>query len=233
MSHWDERAVAVADPAAVNIEDVYQRELELEFVLGQLIGRDKILEVGCGNGFNSSVLPVTDAFDVSEDMIRRAQIDHPGPRYFVGDVTDPWADYGRYDAVVCIRTLINLPDLADQRVAIRNMLRWLRPGGALVLVEGFSNGFRALSELRQEVGLPPLEPSPVNTYTDVADVADLLGEPIFHTGTYDVLTRVVLPLFGLANGAGPYHPLLLTIARQLGNDRTERYARVRGWSVVR
>jgi SAM-dependent methyltransferase len=247
-AHWDERARGVGDASSVNIEDIYQRELELEFVRSHLTGSERLLEVGCGNGFNTTAyrdrVESIDAFDFSGDMVDRAKRDHPDPkiRYYEASVVDPSAATAcSYDVVVCIRTLINLVDLAAQRAAIENMLSWLRPGGTLVLLEGFSDGFGALGELRQSLGLPTVVPASINTYCAVADIEDLLtagGEIVgtFHTGTWDVLTRVVLPLIaGPENvqGVGPFHPALLEIARVLGNDRTQELARLRGWAIRR
>lgn len=246
--HWDERARGVDDAASVNIEDVYQRELELEFVRSQLTGNERLLEVGCGNGFNTTRyrdhVASIDAFDLSGDMISRANRDHPDPkiRYYQASVLDPSAaSAGTYDAVVCIRTLINLADLAAQRASIENLFSWLRPGGLLVLVEGFTDGFQALSELRHSLSLPTLSPASINTYCAVAEIQDLLdggGELVatFHTGTWDVLTRVVLPLIAgpdNVKGVGPFHSALLDVARVLGNDRTEELARLRGWAIRR
>jgi SAM-dependent methyltransferase len=246
--HWDERARGVDVAASVNIEDVYQRDLELEFACGQLTGNERLLEVGCGNGFNTtkyrdSVMSI-DAFDLSGDMITRAKRDHPDPkiRYYQASVLDPSAaPAGTYDAVVCIRTLINLADLAAQRASIENLFSWLRPGGLLILIEGFTDGFQALGELRQSLSLPTVVPASINSYCAVTEIQDLLdggGELVatFHTGTWDVLTRVVLPLIaGPENvqGVGPFHSALLEVAHVLGNDRTEEFARLRGWAIRR
>jgi ubiquinone/menaquinone biosynthesis C-methylase UbiE len=245
-THWTERAREVADPAAVSIEDTYQRELELDFVCRHLHPGDRLLEVGCGNGYNTTrfrpLVGSVDAFDYSAAMIERAKTDYPnaGVRYAVASVLDPdTAAPGSYDVVVCIRTLINLADLADQRTAVSNMLRWLRLGGRLILVEGFANGFRELDALRTAMGLPTLKPAAINTYSDVRDLYDIVadGNEIvakFHTGTWDLLTRVALPqIAGPEQGVGPFHPTLLALANVIGNDRTERYARVRGWVVKR
>jgi len=246
--HWDERARGVDDAASVNIEDIYQRDLELEFVCSQLTGNERLLEVGCGNGFNTTRyrdrVASIDAFDFSADMVSRANRDHPDPkiRYYEASVLDPSAaPAGSYDAVVCIRTLINLADLAAQRASIENLFSWARPGGLVILIEGFADGFDALGELRRSLGLPTLVPASINSYSTVSEIQDLLdarGEVVatFHTGTWDVLTRVVLPLIaGPENvqGVGPFHPALLNIAQVLGNDRTGALARERGWAIRR
>jgi ubiquinone/menaquinone biosynthesis C-methylase UbiE len=244
--HWDDRARGVANAAAVNIEDTHQRELELDFVCRHLRSDQRLLEVGCGNGFNTvrfrELVRSVDAFDFSGDMIARAKGDHPDRRvrYYEASVIDPAAaSPASFDVVVCIRTLINLATLADQRQALANMLRWLRPGGLLLLVEGFADGFRTLSEVRRSLGMPAVEPAAINNYCDVADVEDLVeggGEIVdrFHSGTWDLLTRVALPLVAGAdrvNGVGPHHPALLQLALILGNDHTGRYARLHGWAV--
>ena len=246
--HWDERARGVDDAASVNIEDIYQRDLELDFVCSQLTGKERLLEVGCGNGFNTTRyrdhVASVDAFDFSADMINRANRDHPDPRirYYEASVLDrSAAPAGSYDAVVCIRTLINLADLPAQRASIENLFSWVRPGGLLVLIEGFADGFQALGELRQSLGLPAVVPASINSYCAVSEIQDLLdggGEVVatFHTGTWDVLTRVVLPLIaGPENvqGVGLFHPALLNVAQVLGNDRTGELARERGWAIRR
>ena len=246
--HWDERARGIEDASSVNIEDTYQRDLELAFVSSQLTDAKRVLEVGCGNGFNTTTyrdrVESIDAFDFSDDMVLRANRDHPDARvrYYQASVLDPSAaPVGAYDAVICIRTLINLADLSAQRASIKNMFSWLRPGGLLLLLEGFNDGFQALNELRQSLSLPAFVPASINTYCAVADIQDLLdggGELVttFHTGTWDILTRVVLPLIAQPSnvqGVGPFHSALLDVARVLGNDRTEKFARLRGWAIRR
>lgn len=244
--HWDVRARTVGHAPSVNIEDVYQRELELEFVCAHLTDTQRLLEVGCGNGYNTTrfrdKVGEVEAFDLSREMVDRAKVDHvhPAVRFYEASIEDPAAAAEQaFDVVVCIRTLINLPDLAAQRLAIQNMLSWLRPDGLLLLIEGFRDGFEELGALRQSLGLPPLVPASINTYSTVAEIEDLLaagGETVatFHSGTWDLLTRVTLPLIGgteAARGVGPLHAPLLEIARMLGNDRTEKLARVRGWAI--
>jgi len=182
---------------------------------------------------SESELPLSGIYPIGSS-VRKSSIE--------GSVLDPdAAATGAYDVVVCIRTLINLTDLTAQRTALANLISWVRPGGRLVLIEGFSDGFAGLTELRESLGLPPLHAAPINVYSALADLRDLLDaagvvEARFHTGTWDVLTRVVLPLTAgpeNALGVGPFHAAFLQVARILGPERTEPFARELGWSIRR
>src|SRR5438046_9544809 len=100
-------------------------------------------------------------------MIERAlqSVGEKNNRFFVDDLLYPRLIDATYDCVICVRVLINLPDTLAQLLAIQNLARFVRPGGVLLLAEGFTEGFEALSELRQKVGLPPLSPAPINHYS--------------------------------------------------------------------
>jgi hypothetical protein len=79
------------------------------------------------------------------------------------------------------------------------MARWVKPGGLLILAEGFTDGFEALNELRADAGIEPLVPASINFYSSLADLQPELDrhfelEETFHLGAYDYLTRVVYPL---------------------------------------
>ena len=47
-------------------------------------------------------------------------------------------------------------NLDEQKTAIANMSRFVKPGGYLILAEGYTEGFDALTEIRKGVGLPPV-----------------------------------------------------------------------------
>src|SRR5258705_10014414 len=165
----------------------------------------RVLEVGCGNGFSTnrfrSVVNHVDAFDYSEEMIRRARdaFGETNNRFIHDNVLAPRHLAGPYDAVVCVRVLINLRSLEEQRLAVRNLVSLLDSGGRLILVEGFSDGFSSLNELRAKVSLPPLEPARINFYSALRALLPDLEQQLylvdeFHLGAYDYLTRVVYPL---------------------------------------
>jgi SAM-dependent methyltransferase len=203
--HWSERAASVKNDAEVNLMDLFQRDLEYDHVCRYLDQDMTILEVGCGNGFSTNrfreLVKHVDAFDYSETMIARARevYGERNNRFVHDNILAPRYLTRLYDAVLCIRVLINLRDLTEQRRAIHNMVALVRPGGRLVLVEGFREGFSALSALRAQVGLPAVQPASINVYSEIADLVPEVGpafemEARFHLGAYDYLTRVVYPL---------------------------------------
>jgi SAM-dependent methyltransferase len=202
--HWNERARSVADDVEVNIMDVFQRDLEYDYVCSYLEPSMRLLEVGCGNGFSTQrfrdLVEWVDAFDYAESMVERARerVGERNNRFIHDNVLEPRHLEGPYDAAVCIRVLINLESLAQQRLALQNLHSLLRSGGLLILAEGFVEGFDRLSALRGAVGLPPIEPVAINFYSSVDELLpdicrsyDEVGQ--FHLGAYDYLTRIVYP----------------------------------------
>src|SRR5437764_10183543 len=75
--HWQKRAETVAHDRNVNIQDIFQRELEFDFICPHLNASMRVLEVGCGNGYSTAVFRKVaghvDGFDQSESMIARAK----------------------------------------------------------------------------------------------------------------------------------------------------------------
>jgi SAM-dependent methyltransferase len=240
--HWNQRAASVEKDHEVNIMDVFQRELEYGYVCRHLTRDMRLLEVGCGNGFSTNrfrpFVRHVDAFDFSDEMIVRAKATYGETtnRFLHDDVLDLKQIIGTYDAVICVRVLINLRDLNEQRTAVRNMKTHVAPGGLLILVEGYTEGFNALSRLRGEIGLPPIRPAPINFYSSLDDVLpefepDFHVEERFHLGAYDYLTRVVYPL--VAGHENVTHNSAFAercskLAQQHNPDCLEELSRVRG-----
>ncbi|HJJ47856.1 MAG TPA: class I SAM-dependent methyltransferase [Methanocorpusculum sp.] len=94
-----------------------------------------ILEAGCGNGKTLSALPMgAVGVDISPEAVRLA-----GSSYAVlGDIRYlPFRD-GVFDCVLCFHVLGHLMD-TERRVAAAELLRVLKPGGALYF-RGFARG---------------------------------------------------------------------------------------------
>jgi SAM-dependent methyltransferase len=245
--HWNERALSVQNDAEVNIMDIFQRNLEYD-AIGAFLGADmRVLEVGCGNGYSTerfrALVRHVDAFDYAENMVERARarFGERNNRFLHDDVLKPRQISGEYDAVICVRVLINLRDLDAQRLAIRNMTGFVKRGGLLILAEGFREGFDALSRLRVQVGLPPIEPAPINVYSTQPELLGDLDRSFesvarFHLGMYDYLTRVVYPLM-----AGPENVRHNTVfsekseqlARAFNPDSFAHLSRLQGFVLRR
>jgi SAM-dependent methyltransferase len=203
--HWNERAASVADDLEVNIMDVFQRDLEYDYVGRYLSSEMRVLEVGCGNGYSTErfreLVAHVDAMDYAENMIdrARARVGERNNRFILDNILDPQALEAPYDAVVCVRVLINLAGFEEQRRAIDVMASLLEPGGRLILAEGFVEGFTALNTLREELGLGAITPAKINFYSKLSDLLPHIESSFevadtFHLGAYDYLTRVMYPL---------------------------------------
>ena len=243
---WNQRAVSEADPAKVNIADDVQRQLETAFILKHLPAGARILEVGAGNGHLTNILrrhvDFVDAFDYAENMVEQARQLHGerNNRFFHDSVLAPAATKGPYDAVVCVRVLINLRNLEEQQRAFDNMAALVKPGGRLILVEGFLDGFNNINEVRQAAGIEPLKPAAINFYSPLSAWRDRLAQynvaAEFNTGTFDFLTRVVYPaLAGAQQASGPsdFHQRINQLAATFDPEPLKSLARLRGFVLVR
>jgi SAM-dependent methyltransferase len=245
--HWSQRAESVANDHEVNLMDIFQRELEFDAIGAQLQPDMQVLEVGCGNGFSTNRFRPSvkhiDAFDKSREMIERARrsFGETNNRFIEDDVLSPRHIEGEYDCVICVRVLINLADTAAQRLAIRNLARRVRPGGVLLLAEGFTEGFRGLSALREKVGLPALVPAAINHYSSWEDLRPALTnhfviEDHWHLGTYDYLTRVLYPLVvgpDKAKHNTNFAERCQQLAREFNPDSMAHLSRLQGYVLRR
>jgi SAM-dependent methyltransferase len=240
--HWSKRAASVANDIEVNLMDVFQREIEYDYVCSRLEPAMCVLEVGCGNGFSTDrfrrLVDHVDAFDYAEQMIERAKqaFGETNNRFIHDNVLDPQRLEGPYDATICIRVLINLANLEQQKIAVSNLASLTKPGGILILAEGFTDGFDALNDLRAQVGLPEIEPAAINFYSALADLEPTLDElfareDTFHLGAYDYLTRVMYPLIvGAANAShnSNFSERCSQLARAFNPDDFAPLSRMRG-----
>jgi SAM-dependent methyltransferase len=245
--YWNDRAANEPTLAKVNMPDTVQRDLELKFVFGHLWPTARVVEIGCGNGFVTqqirSRVAYVDGFDFAENMIERARMTYgeTNNHFFQDDVLDPKKTREPYDAGLCVRVLMNLRDLEEQKAAIRNIAKMLRPAGRLILVEGFRDGFDTLTGFRQAIGLSPVIPARHNFYSYLADIMPTLNEQFlveqtWHTGLYDFLTRVVFPcLVGAENATEPgdFHSRVEPIVQANDAPEMARFARVHGFALAR
>ena len=169
--------------------DLVTREAEIDAVLACLAhalgdrSEAQVLEVGCGNGHLLAELRsrfpgiALHGIDFSPEMIElarsrgldRCEADE-------GDVRRLRFADATFDAVVSERCLINLLADDEQEQALRELARVLRPGGRVVLVEAFTDGWANLNRARAELGLEPNSQPFHNRWMDKDRVLGVLGE---------------------------------------------------------
>lgn len=245
--HWNERAESEEDKRLVNIADLAQRTLENDFILPRISKEDRVLEVGCGNGFLTQELRKyashVDAFDYAENMVKSAldQYGEENNRFFHDNLLAPANVEPPYDKIVCVRVLINLRDLDEQITAIRNMHGLLKPGGMLLLLEGYEEGFTALNELRASSGIEEMKPAAINFYSKIEESIPVLEE-LFeiesrgHLGMFDFLTRVVYPALegaSAATGYSDFHDRITPIAKVTNPDEFQGLSRMQNFALIK
>jgi ubiquinone/menaquinone biosynthesis C-methylase UbiE len=215
---WTRQATEHRQSPSASWSDIRVIEMEIAEISRRLCDGDKVLDVGCANGFSSV------QFAASRDIRLRgldyipAMIDEARHRaqraelkgkveFDVGNITGLGERDSFYDKVVVIRVLINLGNWEQQRQGLQECTRVLRPGGILLLSEATLQGWERLNLLRAEWGLPDIPMPPFNQYLDqeqvVSELADTmkLVEISNFASTYYVGTRVLKPLLAKASNA--------------------------------
>ncbi|MCU1643965.1 MAG: Demethylmenaquinone methyltransferase [Nocardia sp.] len=110
---------------------------ELEWLLNQLSGRTKVLDVGCGTGRPTAELLVAAGHDVtgcdvSPGMVELAREQVPGARFEVADLRTLSYPPGNWDAVTAFFPLLQLTR-AEIDAALVKFAGWLAPGGFFLL----------------------------------------------------------------------------------------------------
>ena len=99
----------------------------------------KVLDLGCGCGVPVArrLSPRYDVtgVDLSPVQIERARALVPTATFRCADMTTLEFPDGTFDAVVYLFAIIHVP-VAEQQAFLRNIARWLRPGGVLVATVG-------------------------------------------------------------------------------------------------
>ena len=204
LKFWEKSGAAKPPGSLATHKDINQVSIEISIVQRLLSKKNTLLDVGCGNGFATSIYAKisskTIGMDYSKNMINSAKKAYRNRKldFEVGDVMSLNYKRGEFDTILSTRCLINLTDWNKQRLAIENIHRILNKGGRFILIEGIKQGRDNLNKLRVKLGLPVMPSVWHNMDFNENKLVPFL-EGLFvikqdiRLGLYDILTRVVYP----------------------------------------
>lgn len=96
----------------------------------------KILDLGCGAGYDSKIMSKFGArmvgIDLSEKLIKIAKEEVTNCKFFVGDITDKMTSLGKFDGVACLATIIHI-NIQQMKQTMQNISDVIKKGGLLLL----------------------------------------------------------------------------------------------------
>jgi len=183
--YWTRQALTHEQSAAASWSDQMVIEMEIREILKRLCDGDRVLDIGCGNGYSTVRFALAKKVDIRgvdyiPEMVTQARhrlaglASQPEGRaeFEVGDITSLDEPSGTYDKAVVVRVLINLGEWARQKRGLLECARVLKPGGTLLLSEATLQGWRRLNAFRREWGLPDIPMPPFNQYLDEEQVIE-------------------------------------------------------------
>ena len=218
--YWTRQAVQWGRSSSASWSDRMVMEMEVHEIGRRLSDGDRVLDIGCANGFSTIRFAqhkelIVRGLDYIPEMVDQARLQLKDAdervrrriQFEVGDITALQEPSEAYDKIIVIRVLINLQDWDRQVLALRECIRVLRRGGRLLLSEATMQGWLQLNRFRREWGLPDIPMPPFNLYVDqdavvqtVAPELELIEISDF-ASSYYVGTRVLKPLLAKALGA--------------------------------
>jgi ubiquinone/menaquinone biosynthesis C-methylase UbiE len=203
LAYWNRR----------DVESMYDKHLlnaEIELIRSRLAPNTKILDAGCGEGEGTivySAMPgvVVDAADFSETRLGLAK-ERLGHQHNVVfrqvDFLSGYSSDNDYDFVVSQRFLINIMEWRLQQKVLLDLMKALKPGGRLLMLEGSKQGVDSLNEFRSSLDLQPIPVKWHNLFFDDDALIAFMREHGYRLveqdglGSYFVLTRGIRPALG-------------------------------------
>ena len=217
--YWAQNVSKHGQSPGASWSDQMAIEMEIREVLKRLEDGDRVLDVGCGNGYSTVQFASQKkihirGIDYLPEMVEQARLrlsslapNLQGTIEFgVDDITALQEPTEAYDKVIMIRVIINLGEWSRQLKGLYECVRVLRPGGIFLLLEATLQGWHQLNRFRREWGLPDIPMPPFNQYLDEEQVIENLAlglqfiEIANFSSTYYVGTRVLKPLLIQALG---------------------------------
>ena len=199
LHHWDAQAEKCRASPEASWGDNWAIQLEYQAIGKYIKSGDTVLDVGCANGhavfqhalrspkrivgvdFSGKMIEAARAYrdDTFAAMMMqegKSQLADDAIEFRVGNVLYLPFSESSFDVVYTTRCLINLPTWEEQQRGIVECLRVCKPGGLVLLSEGFWEPLCKLNALRAVVGLPPLVEHDYNRYLKLKKVTEFLSD---------------------------------------------------------
>ena len=175
--YWESQGLVHGNSHWASWGDNWMIELEIE-AIGSHIKKDSVvIDIGCANGFatfrqlNERRPAKIVGVDYAENMIASAIAEAEEQvcgeseiKFEVGDIRSLNFENNSFDLAYTTRVLINLPTWEEQVKGINECLRIVKPGGKVILSEGFWEPLCLLNSMRIINSLPPLVEHDFNRY---------------------------------------------------------------------
>jgi SAM-dependent methyltransferase len=238
--HWQNCADKYGKSLCATTKARTAKDLEVDAIdraLLQLNFKDnqeyKILEVGCGNGYNCFFLAekykksIIHGVDYVREMVRSATTNAeeyaiPNVFFFHRDAMNLRTDllYPFYDIIFTVRCIINLDTQEKQKRAISEISAKLATGAYYLMLENSIYTYSNQNYCREALGLPKREPAEYNLFIDETILFPYArANGLEHLTTYnfsslhDIILYVLLP--SLNNGRINYEDPLVKKAAEL------------------
>jgi ubiquinone/menaquinone biosynthesis C-methylase UbiE len=179
LDHYRRQAQKYGDSAVSAIEDEIIREKEMELLLqffAMLRERSggralQVMDLGCGNGYALGVISAEypehryTGIDFTPELLKIAYNRRLANVEFAhGDARTIPCKNNSFDVVYTERSVVNILDWPQQKTALQEIHRVLKPQGYYVMIEAFYDGVDNLNNLRRQVGLKGLLTAYHNRY---------------------------------------------------------------------
>jgi len=202
---WDQRA-ALGDIAGTN--DFVLTSLEQRFLVENIEGQSRVMDIGCGNGATMIKLATEKkcsgiGFDFSSKMIESAVAAASEfnlaerIEWYQKELPPVPSEWGLFDVAYSQRSLINLTNSQQQREAVISVAQSLKCGGKYLMVECFNEGAEETNLLRARLGLEVMKAPWHNLFFNLHEVKswstpEFYVEKVVHISSlYHFLSRVI------------------------------------------
>ena len=241
LDHYKKVARNQGLNANSTIQDPFIRETEISFFIKSIeeFGNRRgsfdfsVLDVGCGNGFLLEAINKQfpelklHGLDFSPDLLALAKNRKiQDINFFLGDARRLGDFSGNYDVIISERSVINILESREQKLALYNIADSLKKGGLYLQSESYFEPLVNLNRARREMRLNDITPLKHNRFLRefnvmaLRDHRDLIEQDSIiktnYLSTYFFVSRVLHQIIRPDGGKVKYSHLVNFMAEGFG-----------------